>query len=244
MKNKKEFLEVITRNIQAKQFHITVVAQSKTPRYAYSVGNYDKYGFELVLAGSENFLYEDVLLIFNDIVSQLENEIDIDTKMFLVKDLGNFHLREISDSRKTKMMFGVYDYYEVNNFRAYQIIPEKAHYTLDIPNMNNQWNSNNDIIWKWLDDSIKWDLDVPEESTVITEIDVLLGKKATEIMRWEKDDWQIFTQDGNNIDEDNLRVVPITTILGIDETLLPIIKLNLGKGLWRSEDELIWNDWG
>ncbi len=63
-------------------------------------------------------------------------------------------------------------------------------------------------------------------------------------MRWEKDDWQVFTQNGNNIDENALRVLPITTILGIDETLFPITKLNIGKGLWRSEDELIWNDWG
>ncbi len=173
----KEFLELIKKNIQDNQFHITVVQQSKTPRYVYSIGNYEKHGFELVLAGSENFLYAEVLFIFNAIASQFEAMMETEKASFFVKDLGQFHLQEVNDSWKKKMMLGVYNYYGIKNFKAYQIVPDKGHFTLDIPDMQYELNSNKDIIWKWLDDNIKWDLDVPENSTVVTEIDVLLGKR-------------------------------------------------------------------
>ncbi|WP_333597401.1 DUF4262 domain-containing protein [Chryseobacterium flavum] len=244
MESKKEFLELIRSNIENNSFHITIVEQSKNPRYAYSIGNYQKYGFELILAGNENFLYEDVIKIFNNIVSNLIEVNDIEKEIFNIQDLGLFYLEEIHDSWKSKMMLGVYDYYHIENFKAYQIIPDKSNYTLDIPVMRKEWTAQSNTIWQWLDDNIQWNLDVPETSTVVTEIDVLLGKKATEIMRWEEDEWQAFTKDGNEVDENNIRVISIATILGIDSTLFPITNLDVGKGLWRSADELVWNDWG
>ena len=77
-----------------------------------------------------------------------------------------------------------------------------------------------------------------------TEVKVLFGKKVTEVMRWEIDDWEAFTQNGTDVNEDDIRIVPIATILGIDNTLLPIVNLQVAKGLWRDSELLEWNDWG
>lgn len=243
MKNKIEFLELIKSNINKSSFHINVVEQYKTPRYAYTVGNFEKLNAEFIIAGNENYLYNEILEIFNSIIPMISEVKKLDD-IYPIPKFGMFRLKEVDKSWKQKMMLGVYDYYKVEDFKAYQIIADPAHFTLDIPDMSIKWDSNREPIWKWLDDNIEWNLEIPEKSTAVTEVKVLYGAKITEVMRWEEDDWQAFTQDSENIRQEDMRVVPISTLIGIDKTLLPITKLNIGKGVWRGEDHENWTDWG
>ncbi|SMO77598.1 protein of unknown function [Chryseobacterium rhizoplanae] len=242
MNNKEEFFKKIKNNIERDGFHITVVQTSENPRFAYTIGNLEKLQFELILAGNENYLYEDILRIFNSIVPKLSKDINTNEFSLDVNGLGIFRLKQIHDSWSKLMMLGVYDYYKVEGFRAYQILPDNKHYTLDIPDMSIEWNANN-IIWRWLDDKIKWNLDVPQDSQIVTEVQVLFGEKITEITRWEENEWEGFTQNGEDVDKDNLRVIPIATLLGIDSSLEPILSLGIEKGLWREDENSEWKSW-
>ncbi|WP_133989690.1 hypothetical protein [Dinghuibacter silviterrae] len=137
---------------------------------------------------------------------------------------------------------GVIDYYETNDIKSLQIIPDFHHYTLDVPDTSPKWDVNLNPIWQWLDR--KWDYNVPENSTVVTNINALLGEAITEVMRWEENEWEMFAGPGPERDKKDMRVVPLGTMLGIDKMLLPAIDLRIGKGLWREGDNSEWNDWG
>lgn len=241
--NKEQFLKEIKGNIDNNSFHITVVKSSEHPRYAYTIGNLERFGFELILAGNENYLYSDVLTIFNEIAPALSDCVDLDKFSIYIPKLGNFKLMPVHDSWNKKMILGVYDYYNINECKSYQILPEQSNQTKDIPDMSKEWNSQ-DMIWKWLDDNILWDFNIPRNSKVTTEVDVLFGKKITEIMRWEEDEWEGFTRNGEEVDKDDIRIVPIATLIGIDHTLKSIVNLPLEKGLWREDEKSEWNDWG
>lgn len=241
--NREQFLKEIKSNIDNKSFHLTVVKSSENPRYAYTIGNLENFGFELILAGSENYLYQDVITIFNKIVIKLNDNPDLGKLSFELPDLGIFNLVPVDDSWNNKMILGVYDYYNINECKSYQILPEQSNRTKDIPDMSRKWNSL-DMIWKWLDDSVSWEFNIPRNSKVTTEVDVLFGKKITEVMRWEEDEWEGFTRNGEEVDKDDIRIVPIATLIGIDDTLKSIVNLPLEKGFWREDENSEWNDWG
>ncbi|KQT16955.1 hypothetical protein ASG31_11355 [Chryseobacterium sp. Leaf404] len=242
MYNNEDFLKEIKNNIEKFQFHITLVQSSESPRFAYTIGNLENFNFELILAGNENFLANDIIEIFNKIILDLKLNSDVSTFYSETEKLGKFKISEIDRSWTKLMMLGVYDYYNINDFRAFQILPDNHHHTLDVPNMMLPWNSE-DQIWKWLDDKIEWDLKVPRNSKVITEIDVLFGDKITEVTRWEADEWEAFTQNGEDVDEDSMRIIPINTLIGIDASAKNILDLSIEHGLWRENDESDWNEW-
>jgi len=89
-----------------------------------------------------------------------------------------------------------------------------------------------------------WNYSVPEDSTVVSNINALLGDTITEVTRWENNEWEIFAGAGPDVKEDEMRIVSLGTILGKDKTLAPAINLDLGKGIWRESLESSWNKWG
>ncbi|CAA7196832.1 DUF4262 domain-containing protein [Chryseobacterium potabilaquae] len=243
MDNTKEFKETIRKNIEENFCHITVVTQSEVPRYAYTIGIYEKFNLELIIAGNENFLYDEILFIINKAVTLLNIE-NLESLNFSISNLGSFKLIKIHHSWARKMMLGVYDYYDLHNFDAYQILPDENHYSLDIPNMSLEWNLKEQSVWKWLDENVVWDWKIPSNSKIITNLEALFGTRITEVMRWEEDEWQGFTMNGEEIGKNDIRILPIATILGIDNSLAPITNLDIGKGLWRDSEELRWKNWG
>jgi hypothetical protein len=38
------------------------------------------------------------------------------------------------------MLLGALDYYDLKRIKAFQIRPDREHWTIDIPNMNEPWN--------------------------------------------------------------------------------------------------------
>lgn len=239
---KQQFKELVQSNIKQYGFHITIVGSEVLPRYAYTIGLTELLGFELAFAGGVLYLKEEVLIILNEIAEGLKKGNDKHLEEISVGALGTFSFLQVDPSWNKLVLLGVIDHYKTNDIKALQVIPDIRHYTLDIPDMSKDLNVYSDPVWQWL--VRKWDYDVPENSTVTTNINTLQGEAVTEVMRWEENEWEMFAGAGPEVPKEDMRVVPLGTMLGIDKMLLPAIKLKIGKGLWREGVGLQWSDWG
>jgi hypothetical protein len=84
---------------------------------------------------------------------------------------------------------------------------------------------------------------VPRESVALTDLGALQGKRITEVMRWEQDEWEMFAGAGPDIPEVERRVVPLGILLAADPSLLPTVDLRVGTGFWR-DAQSEWHPWG
>ncbi|KAF2343107.1 DUF4262 domain-containing protein [Flavobacterium tistrianum] len=234
--NREEFLKIIKNNIDKNDYHLTLVNGGQHPEFSYSIGLTEKLGFELIIAGG--FIStEDNELIFRYIYNQLVSGKKIDSE-FYPSENNSFYLGTVDASWSKELMLGVYDYYSVDTIKAYQIIPKER--ALDTPLMS-ETKKTDDPIWKWLD--IDWNLTAPKNSYAITDIYSLKGKTITELTRWEDHVWEMFSGPGPDFQEEDIRIVSLGTILGIDPSLEPILKLEIGQGLWREDINSEWQDW-
>lgn len=239
-----EWTKLIALNIEQWGLHITIVKGGSCPRFAYTIGLSASISIELVFAGGVEFMADDVMLVLNQVSEQLKKEkYDSFEEMHLsIPDLGRFRLTKMHTSWSESMLLGVFDFYQTKQMECYQIIPDHSHFTLDIPDMSKAYDSNTQPIWKYL--KHEWDLNVPEDSIVITDLQALKGEPITELMRWEENEWEMFSGPGPEIPKEQTRIVPIATMLGIDHSLSNSIELNIGKGLWRNSKDDDWHDWG
>jgi hypothetical protein len=241
MYTRDQFLKLIDTHIKEYGYHITVVTSCPDPRYAYSIGLSDLVNFEIIFAGGIIYSKDEVTIIFDAVVDKLKTEKNINDLKIYVENLGVFSLNNVDDSWCRLMMLGVFDYYKVDKVKAFQIIPDSTHYTLDIPYMSKERTDSTEPVWQWLNQ--EWDYPVPVNSTVITNINTLFGEEITELTRWENNEWEMFAGAGPDVKKEDLRVVPLGTILGIDKSILPALKLDIGEGLWRDSRESEWNNW-
>ncbi|EMS31845.1 hypothetical protein C943_01804 [Mariniradius saccharolyticus AK6] len=240
MINREQFLKTIKSNINRNQYHVTLIAGDGIPRFAYTIGLKDQVNVELIFAGGEYFSANEINELFHRIGSFLEtnpNGVEIDIPL-----LGSFSLVKVHPSWSKLLMLGVYDYFQVSEFNALQILPDAEHHTLDVPDLSKEFDTKAEPVWKWLID--EWNYSVPRDSKVVTNLAALKGEKITEIMRWEKSEWEMFAGPGPDVPKEQMRIVSLGTLLGIDQTLVPSMNLKIGKGLWRDHVDLIWNDWG
>jgi len=231
-----EFLDIIRKNIEKNGYHITLVNGGQNPNFSYSIGLYKRFGFELIVAGGFQSIEENEI-IFEHIYQKLQSGYTVNSEFSLsVNDV--FYLGTVDSSWCEKLMLGVYDYYSVDEITAYQIIPIER--TLDTPLMSDPLIPN-DPIWKWL--YMDWNIDAPKNSYVITDFNALKGKPITEVAKWEDHVWEMFSGPGPDVEKEDIRIVPLGTILGIDATLKPILNLKVGQGLWRDNKDSSWQDW-
>lgn len=237
---RKQALDQIQGNISRRGHHVYVVSGGATPRFAYTIGVSESIGLELILAGAVFYMKDEVLTIVNDIAAQLKAHRD--QKVFEVAGQGSFTLREVHASWTTALLLGALDYYRVRDVPALQIVPDEAHWTVDVPNLTAPWSATTAPVWRWL--HAPWTYPIPTDSTATTDLAALRGERVTEAMRWEEDEWEIFAGDGPDVPKDEIRVVPLGTLLGADESLVPIIKLSRGEGLLRDHDpNSCWRPW-
>jgi len=214
---------------------------SELPRFSYSIGLKDTLGFELIFAGCVFYNHKDISLIIEKIVAESrQRRVKINSEI-LIDSLGMFKLVEAKSSWCQKMMLGVYDYFDIKDFKGLQILPDDEHYTSDIPEMGKEYQESKQPVWKWL--TKKWTYQVPKESTVTTNLGALKGENITEVMRWEDDSWEMFSLPGPDVPDEDVRVVSLGTILGIDESLLPSVHLKINEGMWRNDKNSKWNEW-
>jgi hypothetical protein len=229
----------IERNIARHGFHQYVVAQRVVPRFSYSIGLRDKIGADLVLAGGIQYMADDVGKVFQTIHARLMRRRAFDAA-YIVPDLGRFTLREVHPSWADLMLLGAYDYYNVDTVVAYQLVPDQAHWTLDVPDMAVTWNSRREPAWQWL--RAPWQYSAPPESETTTNLDALRGKRITEVTRWD-DGWEMFAGAGPSVGDADIRVVPLGCLLATDPSLERALALSVGEGIWRDSVRGDWNPW-
>ena len=232
----KEFLDIIRKNIDKNGYHVTLVNGGQNPDFSYTIGLTERFGFELVIAGGFSSINENEF-IFDHIYQKLQSASTVNSQ-FSLSDNDGFYLGIVDSSWCEKLMLGVYDYYSVDQITGYQIISKDR--TLDTPLMSEAVIPN-DPLWKWL--YMDWNVDAPKNSYVITDLDALKGKTITEVAKWEDHVWEMFSGPGPDVKKEDIRTVPLGTILGIDATLKPIVNLTVGQGLWRDNKDSGWQDW-
>jgi hypothetical protein len=137
-------------------------------------------------------------------------------------------------------MLGAFDYYQKREIPALQIIPDKEHWTIDVPDMTAPWSATLEPVWRWQREV--WTYPVPKEATATTDLAALRGKRVTEAVRWEEDHWELFAGAGPDVSKDELRVVLLGTLVAADPSLMAVINLEVGAGLWR-DDISEWHPW-
>jgi hypothetical protein len=235
-------VELIQKNIQKFGYHSYVVTGGSVPRFAYTIGLLDSIEAELVLAGAIHYNGDEVLRIIGDISEQLKRGAGFDS-VFKIDGPGSFTLHHTHHSWNSSLLLGALDYYKTDKVNAYQILPDEARSTIDIPNLNAQWSAIMEPAWKWLHE--KWTYPVSPKSTAFTNMDALRGARVTEAARWEEDHWEIFAGPGPDVAFEDSRVVPLGTLLAADPSLTMVVDLNIGEGLWREDTEKsAWHPWG
>jgi hypothetical protein len=233
-------LQTIRQNIAHHGHHLYIVSGGPDPRSAYTIGLSETLGHELLLAGALSYMIEDVRAIVRGIAEQLRRSQAESGSTLLIPPLGFFVLRETHPSWASELALGAFDYYGKGDIGVLQIIPDEAHWTVDIPDMSIPWSATSQPIWQWLRQ--EWTLPIPRTSHATTNLAALRGEFVTEAARWEDDYWELFAGAGPDVTDEERRVVPLGTLLGADPSLSPVVQLPVGDALWR-EQASDWHPW-
>jgi hypothetical protein len=236
----KRVLDRIRENIARSGHHVYVVSGGETPRFAYTIGLSESVGAELVLAGAVFYMYDEAVKIINDIAAQLKAQRD--REVFEVDELGSFTLRKAHSSWAAEVMLGAFDYYKKRDIPALQIVPDKVHWTIDVPDMSVPWSASSEPVWQWLEEP--WAFPVPKDSTAATNLAALRGARITEVVRWQENEWEMFAGPGSDVTSDDMRVVALGTLVANDKSLGTVMDLTIEEGLWRDADlQSEWHPW-
>lgn len=222
-----EMLDLIRSNIEQHGHHVTLVAQGVVPRFAYTIGLKSKVGAELVFAGASTYSAAQVQQLMNDAASALSP--------------GLKSLRQVDSSWVKLLLLGALDFYDEPTIPALQILPDKQHWTVEVPDLSLPFAPESAPVWQWL--TAPWTLPIPKNSTAVTDINVLRGDRVTEAARWEQDEWELFAGPGSQVPKSEARIVPFATLYAVDPTLISAASLPVGSALWRNPSELEWHDW-
>ena len=75
---------------------------------------------------------------------------DIGRRSFEVPSLGTFVLGDVHESWSEMLLLGAFDFYNSKDIRALHIIPDREHWTIDIPDMSQPWSIERASAWQWL----------------------------------------------------------------------------------------------
>jgi hypothetical protein len=209
------------------------------PRYAYTIGLRDVVGFELILPGALCYEAREIQQIVNAFGAGLRA--DATLSELEVAAVGTFSLRPAHDSWVRSMALGALDFYGVDEVPGVQIVPDADHWTIDVPDMEQDWAASQEPVWQWL--GRPWGYDVPQESIAATNLAALRGAPITEVARWEEGEWEMFAGPGPDVQPSDMRVVPLGTLIGHDSSLIPTLTAGVGGGCWRESASSAWNEW-
>lgn len=72
----------------------------------------------------------------------------------------------------------------------------------------------------------------------------LRGAPITEAARWEPDQWELFAGPGPDVRKEDVRAIPLGTLIGVDPSLDEVVRMDVGRALWRDVDDLKkWQIW-
>lgn len=238
--------ERIRRNIQDHGRHIYAVFGGDSPRFLYTIGLYEKAGAELLFAGGAIFHDRAVAALLNRVAAMIEDGQDPEALRISCDDLGPVRLVLADQSWVSRLCLGALDYYGCAGLPVWQILPDDAERTsIDIPNTAEPFSGSAHPVWQWLEQDCPYP--IPEGSVAITDLDLMLGYAASEAMRWQATQWQVYSGDKPDSAADTYHV-PLATLLAFDASLLPALDLGVGRGLIREFDAKgiagPWSPWG
>lgn len=242
MLQRSDLIARIRSNIDQFGYHVTVVTGGALPRFAYTIGCTTTLGVEFLFAGGEFYSQNQVSEIIAATVAGANTEANWPTLAIETNSLGCFSLVNVHPSWAELLALGAFDYYNQPTLSVWQIVPDSAHHTVEVPVMIAAYDEATQPVWQWL--TRKWEFPIPADSMAVTNLPVLAGATATEVMRWEADDWEIFAGSAPDILKTDMRIVPLGTLLGIDASLQVAVELQVGKGVWRDLLVLDWHPWG
>lgn len=233
-------LESIRANIAQHGHHIYLITGRSCPRFAYTIGLSESHGAELIFAGGSVYDADSIVLILNRLATDLDRQINWHGHHVETDSHGSFSLGKAHQSWSNELMLGALDYYDVPEVLAYQVVPDPEHLTIDVPTMTEPWHPTTSPPWRWLHE--QWNYPVPPNSVATTNLQALRGARITEAARWEEDQWELFAGAGPDVPKENVRVVPLGTLLAIDDSLNAVVHLPVGRGLWR-DARSEWQRW-
>lgn len=237
---RKRALESIRQNIAEYGFHMYGVTGGG-PHFAYTIGLSSSLGAELILAGAYFYSLDEVSGIIKRIAAELTPQTTWEEMNVDLGTCGSFSLNEVHKSWVKELMLGAVDFYQTNDVKAFQIVPDADHWTVDVPHLSKPRNSATEAIWQVYN---PWTYPIAAKSVGLTDLAALRGEPVGEVMRWEEDEWELFSGAGPDVPEEGRRVVPLGVLLASDPSLEPIVRLPVGgPGLWR-EGRSEWHPWG
>ena len=242
MFSNEEVLKEYDSNFKKFGYHLNVVFGGSSPRFAYTIGCKNKFGFELVFAGGEYYFLNDVKTIFAKVINQLELNLNSVNLEIDLNELGTFSLNKVDITWSELLILGALDYYSTKNLPSMQIIPCNKFKTLDVPDLSVTYNHLQQPIWKY--HTQDWVFPISKKSKAETSLNVLFGKTVTEVIRLEENEWQMLSDEDHEIQQVDIRLVPISILLAIDTTLEEVLDLKVLFAVRREDKNSVWNDWG
>jgi hypothetical protein len=231
----------IRTNIEKSGHHVYLILAEEYPRFAYTIGLNPVLGYELLFAGGADYANSEAVEILNVVAERIPASGLARGFVMPLGDLGSFSFREVHPSWANELMLGALDYFGIANVAARQIVPDEAHWTIDVPDTSVEWNPQSEPVWKCMHEP--WTLPFSPDCTVTTNLAALRGARVTEAFRREEDQWEMFAGASNEIDSESKRDVTLATLFIADATLLPVTALAVGAGLRRLTPEGPWSPW-
>ena len=236
-----QLFDRLRSSIASEGYHVTLVQGGRVPRFAYSVGLTERGQREVVLAGVTSLSAKLVKRVLDEAVRASENGALASGAQLDVPDIGAFRVTEAHRSWIARLLLGASDYYDRDDIGGLQLAPEGALRTIDVPDMSHPWDAGREPVWRWLVEA--WDLPVAPSSVAVTNLAALRGQLITEAARWEDSEWEIFAGAGPDVARDQVRVVPLATLVGFDPSLAPVTRLEIGEAIRRIPPGP-WEQWG
>lgn len=205
-------LRLIERNIASHGWHVYGVLDGPAPRFHYTIGLLEKIGFELVFAGGYFYSFDDIASIVNGCGDAL-----LRGEALNIENVPcTFTLGDVCAEWSKALLLGANDWYG-HTVRAKQIIPEAPYLTRDVPDMSLPASHEKNAAWVSLfSDSPD---DMPENATALTDLGFLRGAPATHVIKYEEGQWDCYSQDPRDMDDDDFRTVPLGVVLALQPSL-------------------------
>src|SRR5215831_17216635 len=134
--NRQRVLEEIREHIAEFGFHTYVVTGGGDPHFGYTIGLTESLGAELLLPGTYFYRLREVSQVIKNVIGKLSGPVAWDTLSIEADSWGTFSFRPVDVSWAKALMLGAFDYYTGKTIRAYQIVPDETHWTIDVPNLS------------------------------------------------------------------------------------------------------------
>lgn len=240
MRSAPRWLERVRASIAGAGHHVTLVSGGTVPRFAYTLGLSDVAGHEAVLAGTTSLSGRDVKQVLDRAAGAASDGALVPGAKLDAGPNGTFTVGTVDRRWSEALVLGAITLYG-EPAAAVQLVPEGDARTIDVPDLSRRWDPETEPVWRWL--HAPWPYDISPRSVALTNLDALRGAPVSEAARWEPTEWELFAGAGPDVPREEVRVVPLATLLAFDPSLDAVTRLEPGHALRRVPPGP-WEPWG